>query len=188
MVQNLKPAYLSLILGLVLTEEISLSWLNASMWIRVTSSISAHSLMSPVGSDVLRKAVLFTLVLAGATTGRVQNALTLLGIAGAILILLANLGSRAWRCMGWPPLQYTGRGSFVVAYVLAMATGFVLPYMGHRSIAVGGKGALEYVITTSMWVAVVFLVSDLDGLQQFLVVGSNVRMCIYDLMMLVCIV
>lgn len=34
MIDTLKPAYLSLILGLVLSEEISLSWLNASMWVR----------------------------------------------------------------------------------------------------------------------------------------------------------
>ena len=54
-IQNLKPAYLSLVLGLVLTEEISLSWLNASMMIRATPSISAHTLYSPVGSDTFRR-------------------------------------------------------------------------------------------------------------------------------------
>ena len=130
--------------------------------------------MSPVGSDVLRKIMLFVLVLAGATQGWVQSTLTITGIIGACLILLSNLGSRTWHFMRWQPMKYTGRGSFFLAYLLAIGTGFILPYMGHRSIAIGGKGAMEYVITTSMLVAIVFMLSDFDGIQQFLVVGSDV--------------
>ena len=172
---SLRPAYLSLILGLALTEEISLSWLNASMLIRATPSVSAHNMVSPVGSDSLRKLVLFSLALAGATTGTLQSVLTIGGILGAMIILLANLGARTWHFLRWKPLRYGGCGSFFVAYFMAVATGFCLPYMGHRSIAVGGKGAMEYVIKTSTIVAIIFVVSDIDELQKFLVVGSEVR-------------
>ena len=170
---SLRPAYLSLILGLALTEEISLAWLNASMLIRATPSVSAHSLTSPVGSDSLRKLVLLALALAGATNGSLQVLLTIGGITGALSLLLANLGARAWHFLRWKPLHYTGRGSFFIAFVLAVMTGVVLPYMGHRSIAVGGKGAMEYVIRTALIVALVFVISDYDELQKFLVFGSE---------------
>jgi len=163
-----------LILGLALTEEISLSWLNASMLIRATPSVSAHSMVSPVGSDSLRKLVLFVLALAGVTVGTLQTVLTIGGIIGAILILLANLGARTWHFLRWKPLRYTGCGSFFIAYVLAILTGICLPYMGHRSVSAGGKGAMEYIIKTSTIVAIIFVLSDYDELQKFLVVGSEV--------------
>jgi hypothetical protein len=38
----------------------------------------------------------------------------------------------------------------------------------------GGKGALEYVLRTAVLVAVIFVVSDIDELQRFLVIGSEV--------------
>jgi hypothetical protein len=200
-VQNFRPAYLSFILGLALTEEISLSWLNASMMIRATPSVSAHSLCSSSGSDTLRKGVLFMLAVAGATQGVLQTVLTAGGIIGACLILLANLGARSWHFLRWKPVKYSGPGSFTLAFFLAVATGFLLPYMGHRSISIGvsgiivgtkdcvnfeqsshaivseqGKGAMEYVLKTAMMVAVVFVVTDFDDLQRYLVVGSEVRL------------
>jgi hypothetical protein len=168
---NLKPAYLAVVLGLVLTEEISLSWLNASMLIRATPSVSAHSLTSSPGSDWLRKLVLFTLAFASATN---HWGLTMAGVVGAMILLLANLGARSWHALGWRPLRYTGLGSFWIAYLLAVGTGLVFPYMGHATIATGGKGAMEYVLRTAVLVAVIFILSDIDELQRFLVVGSEV--------------
>ena len=143
------------------------------MLIRATPSVSAYSLTSPLGSDGLKKLVIVALALAGAATGSLQVVLTIGGVTGALLLLLANLGARAWHTMRWKPLHYTGRGSFFLAYVLAVMTGLVLPYMGHRSIAVGGKGAMEYVIVTALIVAAVFVISDYDDLQKFLVFGSE---------------
>jgi hypothetical protein len=159
------------VLGLVLTEEISLSWLNASMLIRATPSVSAHSLTSSPGSDWLRKLVLFTLAFASATN---HWGLTMAGVVGAMILLLANLGARSWHALGWRPLRYTGLGSFWIAYLLAVGTGLVFPYMGHATIATGGKGAMEYVLRTAVLVAVIFILSDIDELQRFLVVGSEV--------------
>ena len=50
-----------------------------------------------------------------------------------------------------------------------------MPYLGHRSIQAGGKAAMESVLRAAFVVAVVFVVSDHDDFQKFLVVGSQVR-------------
>jgi hypothetical protein len=39
-----------------------------------------------------------------------------------------------------------------------------------------GKGAMEYVLKTAMMVAAMFVVTDFDDLQRYLVVGSEVRL------------
>ena len=176
-IQNLKPAYLSLVLGLVLTEEISLSWLNASMMIRSTPSVSAHTLHSPVGSDTFRRVVLLTLVFAGIAEATYQSILTAIGVLGACILLLANLGARSWYFLNWKPIRYNGTGSFVLAYLCAIVTGLAVPFMGHRLIRIGGKGAVEYLIKTAFWVAVAFIVSDYDGIQKFIVFGSESEVC-----------
>ena len=63
-----------------------------------------------------------------------------------------------------------------------LRTGLAVPFMGHRLIRIGGKGAVEYLIKTAFWVAVAFVVSDYDGIQKFLVFGSEseVRCLILD--------
>ena len=170
---SLRPAYLSLILGLVLTEEISLSWINSSMLVRASPSVSAHTLLHGTGSDLSRKAVVLTLALAGATTGRLQKYMTLGGISLACLVLLANLGSRAWLFLKWKPMRYQGPGSSVLAYLAAVATGMVVPYMGHRSMEIGGNASVEHVIKTGVIVALVFLASEFNEVQKFLIIGSE---------------
>lgn len=169
-----QPAYLSLILGLVLTEEISLSWLNSSMMVRAAPSVSAHTLISPIASDLLRKTVVFTLALAGVARDTAQQMLTLIGISLAVMVLLANLGSRAWYFLRWRPQRYDGCGASLVAFISAILTGLIFPFMGHRSIEVGGKAAMEYVIRTSFFAAAAFVISDLDEIQKFIVIGSEV--------------
>ena len=170
---SLRPAYLSLILGLVLTEEISLSWINSSMLVRASPSVSAHTLLHGTGSDLLRKAVVLTLALAGAATGRLQKYMTLGGISLACMVLLANLGSRAWLFLKWKPLRYQGPGSSLLAYMAAVATGAVVPYMGHRNMEIGGKASVEHILKTGIIVALIFLASDFNEVQKFLIIGSE---------------
>ena len=146
------------------------------MMIRAFPSVSAHTLVSDyVGADYIRKGILLSLAIAGAATGPLRTALAFGGIVAACMVLLANLGSRAWHFLRWQPLRYQGFGATALAYFCAICTGIVLPYMGHRSIVVGGKGAMEYIIKTGIIVALAFAISDIDGLQQFLVAGSQVR-------------
>ena len=176
-----RPAYLSLVLGLALGEEISLAWLTASMLVRSTPSMAAYSLTSRVGSDWLRKAMLLCLSLAGAAASpgsQWQRTLTLTGVGLAVALLLSNLGSRAWSFLQWTPLTYNGPLAPLVAFGASMGAGFMVPYMGHREIQAGGQRALESVLTTGLLAAIVFVLSDYDQVQRFLVVGSEVCICI----------
>jgi hypothetical protein len=143
------------------------------MMIRATPSVSAHNLTAPIDGDLMRKVVIFALALAGATDGVLQKVLTYGGIVGACVIMLANLGARSWHFLRWKPIRYNGMGSFGLAYILAVVTGLLVPYMGHRSISVGGKSAMEYVMKTAFVVAAIFVLSDLDEIQKFLVIGSE---------------
>jgi hypothetical protein len=173
-IEQLKPAFLSLILGIVFTEELSLSYLNASMLVRASPSVSAHTLTNNVGSDVLRKLIVLSLALAAAASGMTQKILTLFGISAACAVFLSNLGSRAWHFMRWRPLRYQGLGAGFVAWVVSIMAGLCIPYMGHRSIEIGGKAALEHVLMCAFAVAITFVVSDIDEIQKFLIVGSEV--------------
>lgn len=181
------PAYLAMILGLVFSEELSLSWINVGMFIRGFPSISAYEIMTQVESDWLRKALLLCLSVASAATGSTRNFCTLGGIALASCILLANLGSRSWRFMGWKP-AFTGDsclggvGGFCglqsllepfLSYTLAILTGVFLPYLGHQKAEVGGIAAVESIFRIAVIVAGIFLISDRDEVQHFLVIGSG---------------
>lgn len=176
---SLKPAYLSLIFGLIMKEEIGLSFLNSAMTIRAFPSVSAYTLVNDQGSDYISKGVVLSFALAGAAIGNLRIILTIFGITGACIVLLSNLGSRSWHSLGWKPISYQGPGSCVLAYICSIMVGIALPYVGHRSIVVGGKGAMEYVIRTSFWVALAFAISDYDTIQSFLVVGSEVCISLF---------
>mmetsp|Transcript_5757 Transcript_5757/g.7560 ORF Transcript_5757/g.7560 Transcript_5757/m.7560 type:complete len:496 (-) Transcript_5757:297-1784(-) len=170
----LAPARLALIIGLVFSEEISLSWLNAQMLVRSVPSVSAHTLTSHLGSDVLRKASLFVLATASsAEDDTTRGWVTIAGVAMICILALANLGSRAWHFMGWRPLQYSGPLKSVVAFFAAVAAGCVFPYMGHRKIHVGGRPAMEHVISTAVLVGVIFALSDIDEVQRYLITSSE---------------
>lgn len=146
------------------------------MMVRAAPSVSAHSLISPVASDLLRKIIVFDLAIASAAArGLPQQIMTLVGISLASVVLLANLGARAWHFLRWKPQRYDGFGAALLAYIMAVVTGLVLPYLGHRNVEVGGKAAMEYVIRTAFVVALGFAISDLDEVQKFLVIGSEVR-------------
>jgi hypothetical protein len=143
--------------------------------VRSLPSVSAHTLLSPdVGADYIKMWIIFSLAVVGAAEGSLRTALASSGVAAACIVLLANLGSRAWYYLRWKPLQYQGFGSTALAYVLAICIGVILPYMGHRNVVVGGKGAIEYIIRNAVILAVVFVLSDFDAIQQFLVTGSEV--------------
>ena len=172
-VDSLKPAILALILGLVLTEEVSLSWLNSSMLVRASPSVAAHALTSMLGGDLLRKAVILCLALAGASYGNTKENLSYLGLAGACLLLLSNLGSRAWHFMGWKPLSYQGPGSAAVAWCASILLGLVFPFLANRKIHVGGDAGLEYVIRTAVIVGFIFIASGVNEMQRFFLITSD---------------
>jgi hypothetical protein len=171
---QLKPAYLALIIGLVLTEEVSLSWTNAVMMVQACPSLSAFSVTKDAGSDWIRKGIIMLLALAGAATGKTQVVLTMMGILFTCAVLLANLGARVWYFFQWQPLSYNGPLSSVLAYMTAVVTGFALPLLGHRTAAVGGKPAIESILRLSLMIAVSFVITDFDSVQKFIIVGKEV--------------
>ena len=186
---GVRPGYLSLILGLVFFEEMSHVWVNCAMFVRGTPSISAYTLISNFDSDWPRKFAIFVLALAAAQgdivgdndndNGNENNGgqiLTLVGVSSSILILTANLGARAWYFMKWRPIGQGGVFAPIASFLLAVAMGLVFPFMGFRSVQAGGVRAMQDIIVNSFLVGVVFLVSDLDVVQRFLIVGSEVRL------------
>eukprot|EP00523_Entomoneis_sp_CCMP467_P003925 CAMPEP_0168743584 /NCGR_PEP_ID=MMETSP0724-20121128/13652_1 /TAXON_ID=265536 /ORGANISM="Amphiprora sp., Strain CCMP467" /LENGTH=510 /DNA_ID=CAMNT_0008791219 /DNA_START=137 /DNA_END=1670 /DNA_ORIENTATION=+ len=170
----LAPARLSLILGLVFTEELSLAWLNAQMMVKSAPSVSAHTLTSYVGADLLRKAAIFLLATASAAQDdSTRGWITVSGIGLACCLALANLGSRAWHFMGWKPFPYAGPMHSVLAFMAAILTGLLFPYMGHRKVHVGGRPAMEHVISSAVIVGLIYVASDIDEVQRYLIVGSE---------------
>lgn len=176
----LKPGYLSLVLGLILFEEISHVWLNVSMFVRGTPSVAAFTLLSSFDSDWPRKSVVFMLAMTSAMEqgSNYQRYWTLAGIGLAMILLAANLGSRAWYFMKWKPIKSGGpiMSTFlapIISLFIAMLTGLIFPYMGFGKIQAGGKAAVQLVMSNCILVAVLFVASDMDAIQKFIVVGSE---------------
>lgn len=182
---NFSPAYLTLVLGMVFSEEISLSWVNVAMSVRGFPSISAYKVVSKVESDWLRKALILCLAVASATSGTTQQICTLIGLSMACCIVLANLGARSWKYLGWKPTlascyfgncagtTFSGIVEPVVAYAFAILTGICFPYLGHREVKVGGTVALESILRIAIVVVGLFVLSGYEEAQKLLVVGSE---------------
>ncbi|KAL7545835.1 hypothetical protein ACHAWF_009185 [Thalassiosira exigua] len=184
----LRPGFVTIVLGLVLTEELGLAWLNISLFVRGTPSVAGHTLLSKTDSDWPRKGVVFLLATASAMEAgsKAQWYATLTGVGMAMALLAANLGARAWRFMRWRPVRSLGNGvapngdGFLIpliapvgATLVALVAGLVFPFMGYGRIQAGGRSAVRLVVLNSLLVAGIFVASDLDVLQEFLVVGSE---------------
>lgn len=174
---------MALILGLVLTEEISNAWVNVSMLVWGMPSISAYTLTQPVAVDWPKQALLLTLSISAVleTGSQAQHIVTLCGIGWACCVLCANVGARAWRHLRLKPLPYRGFGRTVVSFFAAIVTALFIPYIGFRQAQSGGQVALETVLIGSVIVAAVFIVSDFDAVQEFVILGSEVRRSWYGL-------
>ena len=174
---GIKPAYIALILGLVLTEELSNVWINTSMLVMGTPSISAFTLTHPVTIDWPKQVALLLLSIAAVIEDDtlVRHVLTLIGIGWACAVIVVNVGSKAWHHLKLPPLSY--RGPFRntgMAFCVATLVGLGIPYIGFRHAQPGGQVALETVIVGAFLVALVFGISDFDKVQAFVVAGSEV--------------
>mmetsp|Transcript_5406 Transcript_5406/g.8048 ORF Transcript_5406/g.8048 Transcript_5406/m.8048 type:complete len:509 (+) Transcript_5406:36-1562(+) len=172
---NVGPGFLSIILGLALMEEISHVLVNISMQVRGTPSISAHALSSWSVSDWPRKLIVLILALATVAENGSDNQhyLTVAGTSLAFLVLAANIGAKAWQNLRWNPVKQTGILGSVISFVAAVVTGLALPYFGFGGTGSGGKSAMETMLVGSLIVAVFFGVSDLNYVQDYILVGSE---------------
>jgi hypothetical protein len=173
---QVKPGYfLGLVLGLVLHEEMSQSFLNVAMLVVGTPSVAAYSLVSGGESDWPRKLAVFALALAAVQDAgsAAQKICTLLGIAMSMALLAANLGSRAWMHMRWKPIgNMFGALTPFYAYWAAMLTGIIFPFMGFRQIQSGGAPAIQTIMINCAIVAILFVLSELNAVQGFIFTGE----------------
>lgn len=173
---KVKPGYfLGLVLGLVLQEEMSQSFLNVAMLVMGIPSVAAYSLMSGSESDWPRKVAVFSLAMAAAQESgtAAQKICTLVGVAFSMTLLAANLGSRAWMYMRWKPIgNMFGALTPFYAYCAAVITGLVFPFMGFRQIQSGGAPAIQTIMINCAIVAILFVLSDLNVVQGFLFMGE----------------
>jgi hypothetical protein len=179
--ENFRPAYLALVLGLVFAEEIGLSWTNVALLVRGMPSVSAYAITTHFDSDWPKTILIFLLTIASYTTGTYQNVCTMSGVTLTCLVVLANLGSRPCKYLHWKPtmgMKTWCCGIFrpldpIMAYVAAIMTGICFPYLGHRPIQSGGTAAIESVLRIAVVVTALIIISDYDEIQKFLVIGSE---------------
>ena len=171
----LKSGYLSLILGLLLHEEISHAWLNVAMFIQGMPSVAAYTIVSSFDSDWPRKIVILLLAITSAMEAgsEYQKYCALTGIGMAMVLLVANLGSRAWYFMKWKPL----RGGLVMSsflapflsLIVAVLAGLIFPFIGFTRIQAGGKSAIQLIIFNCIVVTLCFIASEFDVIQQLVI-------------------
>jgi len=171
------PAFFAIVLGVVFKEEISHSLTNVAMMVRGMPSISGYSVSSLSHSDWMRKLIVFILI-ASELAGQADADSTLhvtffLGLSLTILVLFANLGSRAWGFMHWKPIRSYGFLEPIVSFLAAAGTGFFLPFLGHRQVESGGKAALESTFTIAFVTALLFMGSDYYMVQKIVLIGSE---------------
>ena len=165
------PAFLGLILGLTLTEEMTLSWLNSSLFVQGVPSTSSYQLLNKDGHDWIHKSMLACLVFSGAASGDMRRALLIVGVSLACLALLANLGSRAWYFLQWSPMSICGPLAPMFSFFGAVLSGIFFPHMGHREIECGGKPAVESILKNAFFVCAFFGLSAHDGIQRLFLAG-----------------
>ena len=163
-----------LVLGLVLEEEIRHVGLNLALCVRGTPSVAAHTLVSHAVGDWPRQLVLLLLALAtGMEEGRRRWQVTQAGLGVAALLLSANLGARGWYFLRRKPLRLGEGPAAFLAPVLSLAAatlhGLLFPYLGCAGIQAGGRAAVQLVMTRVVVVALLFVVSGMDAVQQLVV-------------------
>ena len=175
----LKPGYLVLILGLLLHEEIAYIWLNIAMFIQGMPSVAAFTIVSSFDSDWPRKvAVLLLAITSAMEVGSThQRYCALAGVGLAMVLLLANLGARAWYFMNWKPLRGgVVMSSFLAPFlslIVAVVTGFMFPFIGFARIQAGGKSAIQLIIFNCVIVSLLFVASGFDIIQELVIDASQ---------------
>jgi len=102
-----------------------------------------------------------------------QKYMTIAGVSMTCIILLLNLGSRAWWQMKKKHIHYNGPGGIIISCGAALLCGLAVPYLGYRQANAGGRVAIESMLVSSLLVAVIFMISDIDAVQKFIIVGSE---------------
>lgn len=167
------PAFFGLIMGLILTEEMTLSWLNASLFVQGIPSTSSYQLLNKDRHDWIHKAILACLIFAGASSGDTRILLLIIGVSLACVALLANMGSRAWHFFQFSPVSTCGPMTPLISFLGAVAAGIFFPHMGHREIECGGKPAIESIVKNAFFVSTFFALSSYESIQRCFLAGAE---------------
>lgn len=159
-----------------------MAWTNIAMLVRGLPSLAACSVVTETGSDWLRKIIVFVLLLASIAQNSDKQFLCFIGISLACLVLLANLGARTWGFMQWKPIRNFGFLEPLFSFIAAVVMGICFPFLGHRQVESGGKAALESILRIALISALIFIASDYDNIQKYVVIGSE--NCDQDLIVL----
>ena len=108
-----------------------------------------------------------------------QKWLSLGGMAWAIAVIAANLGSRAWRTLNLTPIPWTrswySSVKFIGVYLMAALVGITVPFLGGKKVQLGGVVAVRTVILKSFVTLIVLVLSDLDALVAYLIPVDTVQ-------------
>uniref|UniRef100_A0A7S1ZXR3 Uncharacterized protein n=1 Tax=Ditylum brightwellii TaxID=49249 RepID=A0A7S1ZXR3_9STRA len=184
---GLGPGLLALIVGFILIPETSLSSLACARYVRGVPSVAAYVWCSSSDlSDHPRCLTLLILLMAlfAPTENAVRKYLFVVGTCLVVILLCANLGSRAYRKIG---LRYIGTQSptkgikclpripgGILAFCTAVIAGLLIPYLGMSSVNRGREGDIHtevprrHVAVASIFIAGIYVLTDADFVKEAL--------------------
>jgi hypothetical protein len=184
----LQPLFLLFIFGFVLKHETSNSVLSISLLVRGTNSVGSFVWRGGSLTDYPRFILLMILSLASFASPNypVRDILALLGTSLGCSLILCNLGSRAWNKVEIGYIDASNIFTPILTVLASFVAGILFPYIGLRSVDGGtdsqvsetavekiifnpnGKRARQNVTAAASVVALVFLFSDIQIIQDVL--------------------
>lgn len=184
----LDPFFLLVIFGFVLRHETSHSILAMSLLVRGTNSVGSYVWRGGSLTDYPRFIVLLTFALATFASPNypLRDILSLCGTALGSVLLLCNLGSRAWNKVELGFIDASNYFTPILSTLASLMAGLFFPYVGLRFVDGGtdyedeqtavekiifnpnGKRARQNVTAVASIVALVFLFSDVQIIQDAL--------------------
>jgi hypothetical protein len=143
--------------------------------VRNTPTHCALRLQDPMHQDAIRKVCILTLAVAASTFGWTWTVLTSIGVLLSCILLLINIGARAWYYLDFSTIKRDRIcGSTIMPFVLSVFTGFSLSFMSNRIAASGGKRAIEHIIVCGICIAFVMIISDADRVLKHVIIQNKV--------------
>ena len=182
----MNPTMLLFVFGFILNNETSQSMLAMSIFVRGSNSVGSHVWRSGTLTDYPRLGLLTILTLASVATEKMQQALTFAGSLLGCLIIVCNLGSRAWKKIDINPIESSNMFTHLNQILASIIAGLAFPFMGLRAVDSGpdetdekehaeetifdssGKRGRQNIAVASTGAALIFLFSDVKQVQEAL--------------------
>ena len=182
------PLFLLAVFGFILKNETSYCMLSMSLFVKGTNSVGSYVWRGGSLTDYPRLALLMTFSLASFASPDypLRDILSLCGTLIGTILLLCNLGSRAWSKAEIGYIDASNVFTPTLTILASLLAGIVFPYVGLRFVDGGfdiedgqtavekivanpnGKRARQNVTAVASFVALVFLFSDIQMIQDSL--------------------